>query len=116
MRQVKAEEKTIKMVFGQTPKVFVNTELIYDDDIAAFIQSMGYKAALVPGAKHILGWKSPNYVYSSAVADKLKLLFTNDKLAADISRNFNNSDWAEYPLTADKYVNWIAELPSMNRS
>lgn len=115
MRQVKAEEKTIKMVFGQTPKVFVNTELIYDDDIAAFIQSMGYKAALVPGAKHILGWKSPNYVYSSAVADRLKLLFTNDKLAADISHNFNNSDWAEYPLTADKYVNWIAELPEQEQ-
>lgn len=111
MRQVKIEEKTIKMVFGQTPKVFANTELIFDDDIAAYIQSMGYKAALVPGAKHILGWKSPDYVYSSATAPKLKMLFTNDKLAADISHNFNNTDWAEYPLTADKYVNWLAELP-----
>lgn len=111
MRQVKVEDKIIKMVFGQTPKVFANTELIFDDDIAAYIQSMGYKAALVPGAKHILGWKSPDYVYSSATAPKLKMLFTNDKLAADISHNFNNSDWAEYPLTADKYVNWIADLP-----
>lgn len=115
MRQAKIEEKTIKMVFGQTPKVFANTELIFDDDIAAFIQSMGYKAALVPGAKHILGWKSPDYVYSSATAPKLKMLFTNDKLAADISHNFNNTDWAEYPLTADKYVNWIAELPEQEQ-
>ncbi len=111
MRQVKIEQKTIKMVFGQTPKVFANTELIFDDDIASLIQAMGFKAAVVPGAKHILGWKSPDYVYSSATAPKLKLLFTNDKLAADISHNFNNTDWAEYPLTADKYVNWIAELP-----
>ena len=111
MRQVKSEEKTIKMVFGQTPKVFANTELIYDDDIATLIQSMGFKAALVPGAKHILGWKSPDYIYSAATAPKLKMLFTNDKLAADISHNFNNSDWAEYPLTADKFVNWLSELP-----
>ncbi len=111
MRQVKIEQKTIKMVFGQTPKVFANTELIFDDDIASLIQAMGFKAAVVPGAKHILGWKSPDYVYSSATAPKLKMLFTNDKLAADISHNFNNPDWAEYPLTADKYVNWIAELP-----
>ncbi|MDO4335898.1 MAG: polysaccharide deacetylase family protein [Bacteroidales bacterium] len=111
MRQVKTEEKTIKMVFGQTPKVFANTELIYDDDIATLIQSMGFKAALVPGAKHILGWKSPDYIYSAATAPKLKMLFTNDKLAADISHNFNNSDWAEYPLTADKFVNWLSELP-----
>ncbi|MCM1489975.1 MAG: alpha-amylase [Muribaculum sp.] len=115
MRQAKIEEKTIKMVFGQTPKVFANTELIFDDDIAAFIQSMGYKAALVPGAKHILGWKSPDYVYSSATAPKLKMLLTNDKLAADISHNFNNTDWAEYPLTADKYVNWLAELPEQEQ-
>lgn len=111
MRQVKIEQKTIKMVFGQTPKVFANTELIFDDDIASLIQAMGFKAAVVPGAKHILGWKSPDYVYSSAAAPKLKMLFTNDKLAADISHNFNNPDWAEYPLTADKYVNWINELP-----
>lgn len=111
MRQAKDEAKIIKMVFGQNPKVFANTELIYDDDIASMIQAMGYKAALVPGAKHILGWKSPDYVYTAATAPKLKMLFTNDKLAADISHNFNNPEWDEYPLTADKYVNWIAELP-----
>lgn len=111
MRQVKVEQKTIKMVFGQTPKVFANTELIYDDDIASLVQSMGFKATVVPGAKHILGWKSPDYIYTAATAPKLKMLFTNDKLAADISRNFNNPEWDEYPLTADKYVNWIAELP-----
>ncbi|MDE6637451.1 MAG: glycoside hydrolase family 57 protein [Muribaculaceae bacterium] len=112
MRQVNIEQKTIKMVFGQTPKVFANTELIYDDDIASMIQAMGFKAVIVPGAKHILGWKSPDYVYTAATAPKLKMLFTNDKLASDISHNFNNPEWSEYPLTADKYVNWIAELPA----
>ncbi len=112
LRQAKVEAKIIKMVFGKTPKVFANTELIFDDDIAGLIQMMGYKAALVPGAKHILGWKSPDYVYNSVSAPDLKLLFTNDKLAGDISHNFNNSDWAEYPLTADKFVRWISELPA----
>ncbi|MDE6696257.1 MAG: glycoside hydrolase family 57 protein [Muribaculaceae bacterium] len=112
MRQVNIEQKTIKMVFGQTPKVFANTELIYDDDIASMIQAMGFKAVIVPGAKHILGWKSPDYVYTAATAPKLKMLFTNDKLASDISHNFNNPEWSEFPLTADKYVNWIAELPA----
>ncbi|MDE5794566.1 MAG: glycoside hydrolase family 57 protein [Muribaculaceae bacterium] len=111
LRQINIEQRVIKNLFGQTPKVFANTELIFDDDIAALLQSTGFKAVVVPGAKHILGWKSPDYVYSSATAPKLKMLFTNDKLAADISHNFNNTDWAEYPLTADKYVNWIAELP-----
>lgn len=111
MRQVKAHQKTIKMVFGQTPKVFANTEYIFDDDIASMIQAMGFKAVVVPGAKHILGWKSPDYVYTSATAPKLKMLFSNDKLAYDISHNFNNPEWDEYPLTADKYVNWIANLP-----
>ena len=112
IRQVNAEQKTIKNVFGQTPKVFANTELIFDDEVASLIQSMNFKAVVVPGAKHILGWKSPDYIYTSATAPKLKMLFTNDKLAADISHNFNNPDWSEYPLTADKYVNWIAELPA----
>ncbi len=111
MRQVRIEQNMIKMLFGQTPSVFANTELIFDDEIALLLQAMDFKAAIVPGAKHILGWKSPNYVYTSASAPQLKMLFTNDKLAADISHNFNNSDWSEYPLTADKYVNWIADLP-----
>lgn len=111
IRQVKTHQKTIQMVFGQTPIVFANTEYIYNDDIATIVQSMGFKAVVVPGAKHILGWKSPDYVYTSATAPKLKMLFSNDKLAADISHNFNNPEWDEYPLTADKYVNWIADLP-----
>lgn len=111
MREVKMHDDMIHNLFGVKPKVFANTELIYDDDTATLISAMGYKACLTEGAKHILGWKSPNYVYKSAAAPQLKLLLTNSKLERDISRNFNNPEWAEYPLTADKYMDWIAALP-----
>ncbi|MDE6559041.1 MAG: alpha-amylase, partial [Muribaculaceae bacterium] len=111
LREVKMHDDIIKREFGQKPKVFANTELIYDDDTSLLIRSMGFSVCLTEGAKHILGWKSPNYVYSSAVAPELKLLLTNNKLSNDITRNFNNPDWEEYPLTADKYVDWIASLP-----
>lgn len=110
-RQVKEHDTLIHSLFGQRPKVMHNTELIFDDDIALMVASMGFKAALTEGAKHILGWKSPNFVYCSASAPKLKLLLTNDKLISDVSRNFNNPEWAEYPLTADKYIDWIASTP-----
>ena len=109
--QVKNHDKKIYQLFGQHPKVFRNTELIYDDDISSMVQSMGCKAAITDGAKHILGWKSPNYVYSSATAPKLKLLLKNSKLSDDITFRFSNPEWASYPLTADKYIDWIANLP-----
>lgn len=111
IRQVKAHDKLIHTLFGQKPKVIRNTELIYDDDIAALIASMGFKGVITEGAKYILGWKSPNFVYSAASAPKLKLLLKNDKLSDDISRRFSDSEWNEYPLTADKYIDWIAQLP-----
>ena len=111
IREVKEHDELIRRLFGQKPKMFANTELIYDDDIASLVASLDFKAVLTEGAKHILGWKSPNYVYSAATAPKLKLLFTNRKLQEDISQNFNNTSWPEYPLTADKYIDWIASLP-----
>jgi len=109
--QVKAHNAKIYQLFGQRPKVFRNTELIYDDDIASMVASMGFKGAITDGAKHILGWKSPNYLYKSASAPKLKLLLKNSKLSDDISFRFSNPEWSSYPLTADKYINWIATLP-----
>ena len=111
-REVKAHSDMIFRQFGQRPTVLCNTELIYDDDIALLASGMGFRTALTEGAKHVLGWKSPNYIYRSASAPSLKLLLTNDKLADDIARNFNNPAWDEYPLTADKYINWIASLPN----
>ena len=109
--QVKEHDEKIEQMFGQKPKVFRNTELIYNDDIAAMVASMGFKGAITDGAKHILGWKSPHYLYKSAAAPKLKLLLKDSKLSDDISFRFSNPDWSGYPLTADKYIGWLANLP-----
>ena len=111
IQQVKDHDKKIYQLFGQHPKVFRNTELIYDDDISAVVASLGFKGVITDGAKHILGWKSPNYVYCSPVAPKLKILMKNSKLSDDISFRFSNPSWASYPLKADKYIDWIAQLP-----
>ncbi len=81
--QVKAHDEKIYQLFGVKPKVLSNTELIYCDELAPQILSMGYKGVITEGAKHILGWKSPNYIYSAASAPKLRLLLKNDKLSDD---------------------------------
>lgn len=109
--QVALHDKKIYELFGQKPKVLRNTELIYCDDLAPQILAMGYKGCITDGAKHILGWKSPNYVYSAATAPKLKLLLKNSKLSDDISFRFSNTEWDAHPLTADKYIDWIAATP-----
>ena len=101
----------IKELFGQTPKVFRNSSLIYSDEIGAQVAAMGFKGMLTEGAKHILGWKSPHFVYNCAMNPKLKLLLRDYKLSDDISLRFNNSDWSEYPLFAETYIDWIANLP-----
>lgn len=110
--QLKAHDDKINALFGVKPKVLRNTELIYCDDIAPQALAMGYKGIITEGAKHILGWKSPNYVYSAASAPKLKMLLKNSKLSDDISFRFNNAEWESYPLTADKYMSWIAGTPA----
>ena len=109
--QIKMHDDKIEALFGQRPKVFRNTELIYSDDIACQIADMGFKGCITEGAKHILGWKSPNYLYNSAAAPKLKLLLKNYKVSDDISFRFSNYEWSEYPLTADKFIGWIANTP-----
>ena len=101
----------VKELFGQTPKVFRNSSLIYSDDIGGVVASMGFKGILTEGAKHILGWKSPHFVYHCAQNHDLKLLLRDYKLSDDISLRFNNSTWSEYPLFADTYMNWIASMP-----
>ncbi len=110
--QVKVHDDLIEQVFGVRPKVFRNTELIYSDELAPVIYDMGYKGAIIEGAKHILGWKSPNYVYAAASQPKLKLLLKNSKLSDDIAVRFSNPEWDAYPLTADKYMDWIASTPA----
>lgn len=93
---------------GVKPTAFRNTELIYSDDIGAAVAEMGFRTMLAEGAKHVLGWKSPNYVYANAVNQKLRLLLRNYKLSDDIAFRFSNRSWNEWPLTADKYVKWLA--------
>ncbi len=101
----------IKEMFGQTPKVFRNSSLIYSDEIGAQVADMGFKGMLTEGAKHILGWKSPHYLYHCNMNPNLKLLLRDFKLSDDISLRFSNSEWESYPLFADTYMDWIAALP-----
>ena len=103
--------RKVKELFGQTPKVFRNSSLIYSDEIGALVASMGFKGMLTEGAKHVLGWKSPHFVYHCNQNPHLKLLLRDYKLSDDISLRFNNSDWSGYPLFADNYVDWIAAMP-----
>lgn len=110
--QVAETNSILRSRFGVTPAVVRNTELIYDDDLAPQLVEMGFKGVLTEGAKHILGWKSPNYIYTAASAPKLKLLLRNSKLSDDIAYRFADSSWPEFPLTADKYIDWIASTPA----
>ena len=108
---VERMRKKVKHMFGQDPKVFRNSSLIYSNEIGAMVADMGFKGMLTEGAKHVLGWKSPHYLYHCAHNPNLKLLLRDYKLSDDISLRFSNPDWSEYPLFADKYIGWIADLP-----
>ncbi|MDR0750091.1 MAG: alpha-amylase [Tannerellaceae bacterium] len=110
-KQVQLHKEKVYALFGVEPKVFRNTELIYSDEISDIVYDLGYHGMLTEGAKHVLGWKSPNYLYTSASKPGLKLLLKNDRFSEDLSMRFNNYSWSEYPLTADKYMSWIASTP-----
>lgn len=111
------KEQCDKMVeyFGKRPTVLRNSSLIYSDDIGQQAAEMGFKGMLTEGAKHVLGWKSPHYVYNCALAPNLKLLLRDINLSDDISLRFNNSDWEGYPLFADQYISRIAQFPEQER-
>ncbi|MBQ7495974.1 MAG: glycoside hydrolase family 57 protein [Bacteroidaceae bacterium] len=109
--EVGRQAKKMKELFGKKPTVLRNSSLIYSDDIGGLVASMGYKGMIAEGAKHILGWKSPHFVYHCAHDQRLKLLLRDYKLSDDISLRFNDSSWSEYPLFADTYMDWIAQLP-----
>lgn len=109
--EVERMRKKIKDYFGQEPKVFRNSSLIYTNEIGSVVASMGFKGMLIEGAKHALGWKSPHYLYHCVENPNLKLLMRDYKLSDDISLRFSNSEWNEYPLFADKYIGWIDSIP-----
>ena len=108
---VKKQCDKVEEYFGKQPTVLRNSSLIYSDDIGAQVAAMGFKGMLTEGAKHVLGWKSPHYVYHCSLAPNLKLLLRDVDLSDDISLRFNNPDWEGYPLFADTYIDRIASLP-----
>ena len=115
VNEVKRQCEKIKEYFNQEPQVFRNSELIYNDDIGQMVHQMGFKGMLTEGAKHILGWKSPHYVYHSACTPQLKLLLRDIQLSDDISLRFNDHEWEEYPLFADTFIKKIAQTPAKEK-
>jgi len=106
-QQVKRHSTTIKQLFGKKPVTFRNTSLIYSDKIGERVAKLGFKTMLTDGAKHVLGWKSPNFVYKNALDENLNLLLKNSKLSDDIANRFSDKNWSEYPLTSEKYASWV---------
>ena len=109
VEQVKLHSKMIKDEFGKKPVAFRNTELIYSDQIGEMVAGLGFKTILAEGAKHVMGWKSPNYIYTNAIENSLRVLLRNYKLSDDIAFRFSNQGWDQYPLTADKFASWVKE-------
>jgi len=108
--QVEKHRGMIRELFGQDTTTFRNTELIYSDGIGEMAAEMGFKTQLTEGAKHILGWKSPNYIYCNAINPKLKVLLKNYQLSDDIAFRFSERGWSEWPLTTEKYVDWLNDV------
>jgi alpha-amylase len=109
-RQVNVHRSMIKEFLGVEATSFRNTELIYSDQIGSWVADMGFKSVLTEGAKHVLGWKSPNFLYCNAINPRLKVLLRNFVLSDDIAFRFSNKSWNEWPLTADKYALWLNKL------
>lgn len=108
--QVAMHTRKIQDTFGITPTAFRNTELIYSDQIGADVAEMGYRVMLTEGAKHVLGWKSPNFMYANSINPKLKVLLRNFRLSDDIAFRFGMQSWADWPLTAEKFAGWLNNL------
>lgn len=109
VQQVKEHAASIKKHLGVQPAAFRNTELIYSDKIGETVAQMGYNVMLTEGAKHILGWKSPNYLYTNAINPRLKLLLKNFNLSDDIAFRFSDRSNPGWPVTSEKYAGWLAE-------
>jgi len=106
-RQVQQHADKIEALFGVRPTAFRNTELAYNDALAAWADDAGYKAILAEGWGPVLGWRSPNYIYRPIRTNKIKLLLKNYQLSDDLAFRFSNREWKEWPLSADKYSEWL---------
>ncbi|MBC7708100.1 polysaccharide deacetylase family protein [Polaromonas sp.] len=107
--QVNMHKQKVQQLFGQTPQVFRNTELCYNNDVAYWADKAGYKGILAEGWDPILDWRSPNHVYRPTYTDNIRLLMKNYKLSDDIAFRFGDQNWSEWPLTADKFAGWLAD-------
>ena len=110
IRQVNRHTDKIKEHFRQTPTIFRNTELIYNNEIANFISGLGYQGIICEGLDHVLGYRSPNFVHYPTGNEKMKCLLKNYKLSDDIAFRFSNKGWDEWPLTAPKFANWVHQV------
>ena len=109
--QLQSQQAMVKQLFNQQSTTICNTELIYSDEIAILLYQQGYKTVMTEGAKHVLSWKSPNYVYSSASAPKMKMLLRNSNLSDELAFHFADPDWHNYPMDAERYIEQLAALP-----
>lgn len=110
-RQVREHCQRVESLFGQTPTTFRDTELIYSDLIGSRVAAMGFTQMLAEGARHVLGWKTPNLLYHNPINPKLRLLLKNFQLSDDIAFRFSNRGWSGWPLTTEKYAAWLNALP-----
>lgn len=108
--QLRTHKKKMWELFRQRPKVFRNTELIFNNELGKYIEDLGYEGILAEGADHILGSRSPNYIYTPTTCSKIKLLLKNYKMSDDVAFRFSNQGWKEYPLTAPKFSNWVNKV------
>lgn len=109
-RQVEKHAKVIKKYFNQVPKVFRNTELIYNNELAVFVERMGYKGIVCEGVDRLLAGRSANFLYKPVGTQNVKLLLKNYRLSDDIAFRFSDKGWQEFPLTADKFKNWVHRI------
>ena len=108
LEQINKHTEIIERLFGQKPRIFRNTELIYNNRLAEIIESTGrFDAVITEGADHILGHRNSNFVYRPSTCNQLRLLMKNYSLSDDIAFRFGNRAWKEYPLTAEKFARWI---------
>lgn len=108
--QALLHQKAMEELCGKSPEVFLNSELIYSDEIGAWTADAGFRATITEGARHILGWRSPDFLYFNAINPRMKILLRNFRLSDDLTFRFSNRDWSEFPLTAEKFLDWIVRL------
>jgi len=108
--QIEGHCRFMEELFGKRPQVFRNTELTYNNDVARVIEDMGFNAILTEGADHVLGYRSPNFIYNPPNCAKLRMLLKNYRLSDDIAFRFGNRSWKEWPLTVEKFTNWVDQI------